>query len=72
MKLLITTIIVLLTIQLNAQKDNSNIQEVRFTIQGNTSLNQQITQFDELELVVSQGVRFNFLGVRFITVGYSF
>ena len=72
MKLLITTIIVLLTIQLNAQKDNSNIQEVRFTIQGNTSLNQQITQFDELEPVVSQGVRFNFLGVRFITVGYSF
>ena len=51
---------------------NSKIQEVRITNQGNTSFNQQITLFEELEPVVSQGVRFNFLGIRFITVGYSF
>jgi len=51
---------------------NTKFQEVRITNQGGTNFNQQVTSFEELEPVVSQGVRFNFLGVRFITVGYSF
>ncbi len=50
---------------------NSRIQEVRISREFN-DVGMQISVFEELEPVVSNGIRFNFLGVRFITVGYSF
>lgn len=51
---------------------NTKIQEIRTISEFDQELGQNITVFKELEPVVSNGIRFNFLGVRFITIGYSF
>ncbi|MBK9221770.1 MAG: hypothetical protein IPO16_06560 [Saprospiraceae bacterium] len=51
---------------------NTRIQENRTINKINPNTGQQMTVFEELEPVVSNGIRFNFLGVRFITIGYSF
>lgn len=49
---------------------NTRFQEVRLL--NNGGFGQPVTTFEELEQVTSNGFRFNFLGVRFITLGYSF
>ncbi len=51
---------------------NTRIQENRTINQFNPNTGQQITVFEELEPVISNGIKFSFLGVRFITIGYSF
>lgn len=51
---------------------NTKFQEIRTINVFDQDLGQTITVFQELEPVVSNGIRFNFLGIRFITVGYSF
>jgi hypothetical protein len=51
---------------------NTKFQEVRTINEFDQDLGQTITIFEELEPVISNGIRFNFLGVRFITIGYSF
>jgi hypothetical protein len=51
---------------------NTRIQENRTINQFNPNTGQQITVFEELEPVLSNGIKFSFLGVRFITIGYSF
>ncbi len=51
---------------------NTKFQEIRRIEKFDPIAGQVITVTKELEPVVSNGIRFNFLGVRFITVGYSF
>jgi hypothetical protein len=49
---------------------NSKFQEIRSIF--SSSIGQNNFDFEEFGPVVSNGFRFHFLGVRFITVGYSF
>jgi len=51
---------------------NTKFREIRIENEFDQDLMQTNSVFEELEVVVSNGVRFNFLGVRFITIGYSF
>jgi len=51
---------------------NTKFQEIRTFTEFDQVTGQTSTVFEELEPVVSNGLRFNFLGVRFITLGYSF
>lgn len=51
---------------------NTRIQEIRIETEFDPFFNQTITVFKELDPVISNGFKFNFLGIRFITLGYSF
>ncbi len=51
---------------------NTKFQEIRIITEYDQNLGINITVLEELEPVTSNGIKFNFLGVRFITIGYSF
>lgn len=51
---------------------NSRIQEIRFASEFDQDLGRLVRVVNELTPAVSHGLKFRFLGVRFLTVGYSF
>lgn len=51
---------------------NSRFQEIRFSSEFDQDLGTLVRVVNELTPSVSHGLKFRFLGVRFLTVGYSF